>query len=80
MNKRYNIPDGCYCFIDADQWHEDGYIMRNNLICTYYEDRKDPQIDVGKGVDCDVFIADPIADEKAKNWLKELTVKYSRQE
>lgn len=58
--------------IEADQWHEDGYFFENNLVYSYFTDRKDPQHGVSAGRSIEDFLADPGVENGAKTWLNEL--------
>lgn len=49
MNLIEPIPDGISFIESADQWHEDGYVFKDDLVYSYFIDRKDPQTGAGEG-------------------------------
>ncbi len=78
-NAPKHIADGPSFILDADQWHEDGYVIKDNLVIPYFVDRKDPQSGTGKGATIEEFLADPEVKDRAKEWVKGLLRKVSRE-
>lgn len=72
MTTRYRIPDGSRLELRADQWYEEGYVIRGNHICFYSEDRKDPTSYESSGEPLEMFLARSTADEKVKQWVRDL--------
>jgi hypothetical protein len=71
-NAPEHIPDGSSLIVDADQWHEDGYVIKENLVVPYFVDMKDPQSGMGKGAVIEEFLADPEVKVRAKEWVRGL--------
>ncbi|MFH1089919.1 MAG: hypothetical protein V1716_05880 [Candidatus Uhrbacteria bacterium] len=77
MTPQCNIPDGESFIEEVDQWHEISYFIKNNLVYSYFADRKEQQYETNKGTTVEELLTDPSVKEWSKEWLRELVKKYS---
>lgn len=71
------IPDGEKFRIPVHFGAENGYFVRNNLIYSYWIDLKEMQEGESKtGQTVEQFLKDPEADPRAKQWIKELLLRF----
>ncbi len=71
------IPEGEKFRIPVHFGAENGYIVKNGLIYSYWIDVKEMQEgESKKGQTVQQFLKDPEVDIQAKEWIKELVLRY----
>jgi len=69
-----HLREGAEILVDANQWGEDGYRVRDNKIMSYFVDRKDPQCGEGKGMTLEEFLKRTDVDIRIKEWAKSIVI------